>query len=75
VHVEICDGASSQTGQGSRYVTLRLTGEARLSALLNHLYVLIPVLDDDKHYWVGEDEIAKLLREAKVGLTCIRQKR
>jgi 3' terminal RNA ribose 2'-O-methyltransferase Hen1 len=61
VHVESCEGASSQTGQGSRYVTLRLTGEARLSALLNHLYVLIPVLDDDKHYWVGEDEIAKLL--------------
>jgi 3' terminal RNA ribose 2'-O-methyltransferase Hen1 len=61
VHVEICDGASSQTGQGSRYVTLHLQGEARLSALLNHLYVLIPVLDDDKHYWVGEDEIAKLL--------------
>jgi 3' terminal RNA ribose 2'-O-methyltransferase Hen1 len=45
----------------SRYVRLRLTGTARLSALLNHLYVLIPVLDDDKHYWVGEDEVNKLL--------------
>lgn len=45
----------------TRYVRLRLTGTARLSALLNHLYVLIPVLDDDKHYWVGEDEVAKLL--------------
>ena len=31
------------------------------ATLLNHLYVLIPVLDDDKHYWVGEDEVAKLL--------------
>ena len=30
--------------------------------LLTHLYVLVPVLDDDKHYWVGEDEVAKLLR-------------
>lgn len=44
-----------------RYVTLVLSGTKRLSALLNHLYVLIPVLDDDKHYWVGEDEVAKLL--------------
>jgi len=47
--------------EGSRYVTLKLAGTARLSALLNHLYVLIPVLDDDKHYWVGDDEVAKLL--------------
>lgn len=44
-----------------RYVTLQLSGTARLSALLNHLYVLIPVLDDAKHYWVGEDEVEKLL--------------
>src|SRR5262249_8362878 len=48
-------------GQRSRYLTLRLSGSARLSALLNQLYVLIPVLDDDKHYWVGEDEVNKLL--------------
>src|ERR1051326_4751769 len=48
-------------GQRSRYVTLRLAGHARLSDLLNQLYVLIPVLDDDKHYWVGEDEVNKLL--------------
>jgi 3' terminal RNA ribose 2'-O-methyltransferase Hen1 len=43
------------------YARVRLTGVARLSALLNHLYVLIPVLDNAKHYWVGEDEIDKLL--------------
>jgi len=48
-------------GTSSRYVSLRLSGDARLSELLNHLYVLIPVLDDEKHYWVGDDEIAKLL--------------
>jgi 3' terminal RNA ribose 2'-O-methyltransferase Hen1 len=30
--------------------------------LLAHLYVLIPVLDDEKHYYVGEEEIEKLLR-------------
>ncbi len=30
--------------------------------LLEHLFVLLPVLDDDKHYWVGPDEVDKLLR-------------
>jgi 3' terminal RNA ribose 2'-O-methyltransferase Hen1 len=52
-------------GGPSRYVTLRLAGQARLSALLSHLYVLIPVLDDDKHYWVGEDEVAKLMAKGE----------
>jgi 3' terminal RNA ribose 2'-O-methyltransferase Hen1 len=33
----------------------------RLADLLSHLYVLIPVLDDDKHYYVGGDEVDKLL--------------
>jgi hypothetical protein len=33
-----------------------------LQKLLTHLYVLIPVLDTEKHYWVGEDEIEKLLK-------------
>lgn len=46
----------------SRYVDLHLTGTLRLSDALNHLYVLLPVLDDAKHYWVGPDEIDKLLR-------------
>jgi 3' terminal RNA ribose 2'-O-methyltransferase Hen1 len=36
-----------------------------LARLLTHLYVLIPVLDDEKHYWVGEDEIDKLLRRGE----------
>ena len=33
--------------------------------LLSHLYVLIPVLDDDKHYWVGDEEVDKLLRHGE----------
>ena len=33
--------------------------------LLTHLYVLLPVLDDDKHYWVGDDEVEKLLRRGE----------
>src|SRR5207302_5231655 len=43
----------------SAYFTVTLEGNLRLRELLTHLYVLIPVLDNDKHYWVGEDEVAK----------------
>ncbi|MEU4601948.1 3' terminal RNA ribose 2'-O-methyltransferase Hen1 [Kribbella sp. NPDC023972] len=46
----------------SRYVDLRLTGVLRLADALNHLYVMLPVLDDAKHYWVGPDEVDKLVR-------------
>ncbi|QLQ38706.1 3' terminal RNA ribose 2'-O-methyltransferase Hen1 [Micromonospora robiginosa] len=46
----------------SRYVDLTLSGTLRLADALNHLYVLLPVLDDAKHYWVAPDEVDKLLR-------------
>jgi len=46
----------------SRYLSLHLAGQVRLRSLLEHLFVLLPVLDDDKHYWVGGDEVDKLLR-------------
>jgi 3' terminal RNA ribose 2'-O-methyltransferase Hen1 len=49
----------------SRHVGMRLTGELRLAELLTHLYVLLPVLDDDKHYWVDEAEIEKLMRRGE----------
>ncbi|GGQ46578.1 3' terminal RNA ribose 2'-O-methyltransferase Hen1 [Couchioplanes azureus] len=51
-----------ELGGHSRYVGLRLVGELTVAAALNHLYVLLPVLDDAKHYWVAPDEIDKLLR-------------
>ncbi|WP_404787537.1 3' terminal RNA ribose 2'-O-methyltransferase Hen1 [Streptomyces pristinaespiralis] len=46
----------------SRYVQLVLEGELRLADALRQLYVLLPVLDDAKHYWVAPDEVDKLLR-------------
>jgi 3' terminal RNA ribose 2'-O-methyltransferase Hen1 len=49
----------------SRHVGLRLSATLRLADLLNHLYVLLPVLDDDKHYWVDQAEIDKLLRRGE----------
>ena len=37
----------------SSYYTVEIAKEVTLQDLLTHLYVLIPVLDADKHYWVG----------------------
>lgn len=54
----------------SPYYTLTLQTEAgRLSDLLTHLYVLLPVLDEEKHYWVGDDEVEKLLRRGESWLS------
>jgi 3' terminal RNA ribose 2'-O-methyltransferase Hen1 len=46
----------------SEHFTVTLSGTMCLCDLLSHLYVLVPVLDDEKHYWIGDDEVAKLLR-------------
>jgi 3' terminal RNA ribose 2'-O-methyltransferase Hen1 len=47
----------------SRYVRLVLESQSlTLAEALRHLYVLLPVLDDTKHYWVSSDEVDKLLR-------------
>ncbi|MDR1118725.1 MAG: 3' terminal RNA ribose 2'-O-methyltransferase Hen1 [Bifidobacteriaceae bacterium] len=43
-------------------VDLTLRGNMTLSRALSQLYVLLPVLDNSKHYWVGEAEIEKLVR-------------
>lgn len=53
----------------SRYVNVRLTGTHLLAQALSHLYVLLPVLDDAKHYWVGTDEVDKLVRAGEGWLT------
>jgi 3' terminal RNA ribose 2'-O-methyltransferase Hen1 len=51
-------------GEGP-YYTVELRGKLCLSDLLTHLYVLVPVLDAEKHYWVGDDEVEKLLRQGE----------
>ncbi|MFS4091636.1 3' terminal RNA ribose 2'-O-methyltransferase Hen1 [Streptomyces sp. AF1A] len=56
------DTAFPQWGD-SRYVHLVLESDTlTLAEALRHLYVLLPVLDDAKHYWVSSDEVDKLLR-------------
>jgi 3' terminal RNA ribose 2'-O-methyltransferase Hen1 len=49
----------------SQYFGVSIEATVRLRDLLGHLYVLVPVLDDRKHYWVGEDELEKLLRHGE----------
>lgn len=49
----------------SPYYAVRLARTCRLQELLAHLYVLVPVLDNMKHYFVAEDEIDKLLAKGE----------
>ena len=49
----------------SAYHRVELESRLPLQKLLSHLYMLVPVLDNDKHYWVGDDEVGKLLRHGE----------
>jgi 3' terminal RNA ribose 2'-O-methyltransferase Hen1 len=49
----------------SKYYTLKLSHTITTKKLLSHLYVLIPTLDNDKHYFVSESEIEKLLQKGE----------
>jgi 3' terminal RNA ribose 2'-O-methyltransferase Hen1 len=60
----ILDDKSKDWGD-SRYFTLELTHTLTLKELLTHLYVLIPALDNDKHYFVSKNEVDKLLEKGK----------
>ncbi len=46
----------------SRYFSVTLSASCRIRDVLEHIFVLLPVLDDEKHYWVGREEVDKLLR-------------
>jgi 3' terminal RNA ribose 2'-O-methyltransferase Hen1 len=45
----------------SAYFSVEIAATTRVQDLLAHLYVL----DNEKHYWVGEDEIQKLLNRGE----------
>ena len=49
----------------SSYIDLTISGTVTLANLLNHLYVLIPVFDKQKHYYVSADEIEKLMKHGE----------
>ncbi len=49
----------------SPYYTINLENNCTLKQLLNHVYILLPVLDNKKHYWIGKDEVEKLLNHGQ----------
>lgn len=58
------DDEHPEWGEGP-YFAVSLRRTCPLRELLGHLYVLIPVLDDAKHYFIGEAEVDKLLRHGE----------
>ena len=49
----------------SPYFSVTVRKTTTLADLLTHLYVLIPVFDNRKHYFVGDDEMEKLLAKGE----------
>ena len=64
VERHILDAQFKEWGE-SKYYTVRLSNTITVQKLLQHLYVLIPVLDNDKHYYVSQSEIDKLLEKGR----------
>ena len=58
------DETSQELGE-SPYFRLLLRADVTVQDLLSHLYVLLPVLDEEKHYYVGDAEVEKLLRHGE----------
>lgn len=58
------DAGFPEWGQ-SKYFTVNLKATLKLKELLSHAYVLIPVLDNEKHYWVSQEEVEKLLKKGE----------
>ena len=49
----------------SPYFSVAVHKTTTLADLLTHLYVLVPVFDSRKHYFVGDDELEKLLAKGQ----------
>ncbi|MEO9649373.1 MAG: 3' terminal RNA ribose 2'-O-methyltransferase Hen1 [Roseobacter sp.] len=56
---------SPETVDDQMVIDLRLSACLRLVDILNHLHVLIPVMDNFKHYFVAQEEIDKLLAKGE----------
>ena len=48
----------------SPFFTVELQQTTTVAELLQHLYVLIPVFDQRKHYFIGQEEVEKLFAKA-----------
>lgn len=50
----------------SRHHALTLSSEhLTLAQVLRHLYVLLPAMDNQKHYWIDRNEVDKLVRHSQ----------
>jgi 3' terminal RNA ribose 2'-O-methyltransferase Hen1 len=49
----------------SNYYTVKLSNTTTISALLTQLFVLLPVFDAEKHYYVSKAEVEKLLTKGE----------
>jgi len=49
----------------SPYYKVTLRGKLTVQEVLTHLFVLLPVLDNNKHYFVSQPEIEKLLSKGE----------
>lgn len=49
----------------SNYFNLILSKTCTVQEALTHIYVMMPVLDNAKHYAIGDDEVDKLLRRGE----------
>lgn len=49
----------------SQYHRVTVSNHVTVHDLLSHLFVLLPVLDEEKHYYIGEAEVEKLLRHGE----------
>ncbi|MGI9596409.1 MAG: 3' terminal RNA ribose 2'-O-methyltransferase Hen1 [Acidimicrobiales bacterium] len=61
IEVPLLDPRYPEWGS-AEVAAVTLEAEVTMRDLLRHLYVLLPVLDNDKHYWIDEAEVEKLLR-------------
>lgn len=66
-HVDAADAPLAEGFDWGRspYLDVTLSGSHRVADALSHLYVLLPVLDDAKHYWISSDEVDKLVRRGE----------
>lgn len=49
----------------SRYFRFKASITAPLHQVLSHLYVLMPALDSNKHYYIGDQEVEILLKKGE----------
>jgi 3' terminal RNA ribose 2'-O-methyltransferase Hen1 len=58
------DESFPEWGAG-HYFRLSLRAAMTVHDVLTHLYVLLPVLDEEEHYYIGDAEVDKLLRHGE----------